>query len=179
MDKCFNTHLTKCFFCGEVSGVAIDKIAKKCNNSPSSMIVDYEPCDKCIEQFKASNKIFGDKVKDKAFIDKQTAEQIGLYQTQGEEKMPSRTSIEAYRELHKSGKINDQELLILKHLSLIKTEITSRELSTITGLERSSVTGRLNGLVGMGYIFDGKTVLCHITGRTVKVYSLNLSKIGV
>ena len=49
-DKCFNTGLIDCFWCGESIGITIDKYAKKCENeSPKHTVYDYEPCDSCKE----------------------------------------------------------------------------------------------------------------------------------
>lgn len=77
------------------------------------------------------------------------------------------TSLEAHLELLKHGIINKQEKVIM---DTIVTPKTSREISKLTGYERSSVTGRLNGLCNKMLAMEFDKVKCSTTGKTVHRY---------
>lgn len=51
-----NLSMCQCFFCGEVKGIALmgrinDASHHADIEAPKMMVMDYEPCDKCQEQF--------------------------------------------------------------------------------------------------------------------------------
>ena len=70
-----------------------------------------------------------------------------------------------------SGKINEQEYIIIGALQM-HPNATSRDLARYTELERSSVTGRLNGLEKKNIVDGTNHVTCSITTKTVKAYRL-------
>jgi len=51
--KCVNVMLSKCFWCGEDKNeLLVGKKLIDCNvDTPREMIVNYDPCDKCKEQW--------------------------------------------------------------------------------------------------------------------------------
>ena len=81
--------------------------------------------------------------------------------------MVSETSLLAYADLIESGKISSQEGEVLSALNSPKT---SREVSAMINLERSSVTGRLNSLEHKGFIAVHDKIACKTTGKMVKRY---------
>jgi len=80
------------------------------------------------------------------------------------------TSIQAHTELLKSGTINLQQKQIL---DVITTPMTSREICNATGLERSSVTGRLNSLCIRRLAYEYDYVICKVSGRNVHRYKVS------
>lgn len=120
MKKCLNVAMTRCFWCGESSGVAIGKQLVNCDNKWETKYVfaDYEPCQVCKDKFdegflimeasefpvfegqpemqrdvyptstiwlvnnEFAQEIFNDDIfkYKKAFVTKEFAEQLGLYQ---------------------------------------------------------------------------------------------------
>ena len=46
-DKCFNTGLIDCFWCGEATGVTIDRKLRDCKSGTSHYFGGYEPCEAC------------------------------------------------------------------------------------------------------------------------------------
>lgn len=86
----------------------------------------------------------------------------------------SKTSIQSYSELVKTGKQQTQQEKILDVVFEYENQkLTSRLIADLTGIERSSVTGRLNNLVKLGFIACDEIVKCPITGKWVSVYRLN------
>lgn len=81
--------------------------------------------------------------------------------------MVSETSLLAYADLIEKGQISLQEGEVLSALNSPKT---SREVSSITDLERCAVTGRLNSLEHKGFVKVYDKVTCSVTGKYVKRY---------
>lgn len=81
--------------------------------------------------------------------------------------MVKSTSTEAYIAHKTSGKLSKQELIVIKALNKPKT---SRELAHITGLERSSVCGRINSLVSKLLVVEHDTMMCPVTNKKVHRY---------
>jgi hypothetical protein len=46
-----NPSITKCFWCGKDTGIALLGMLKGDKEAPRSIIPDYEPCHECIENF--------------------------------------------------------------------------------------------------------------------------------
>ena len=46
-----NPILTKCFWCGEASGIAIPKKMSKKEEGYRECVMNYDPCDKCKEKW--------------------------------------------------------------------------------------------------------------------------------
>lgn len=80
------------------------------------------------------------------------------------------TSIEAFKQNKVDGKLsrNDEKVLaaIVEH-----QPVTSRALSTITGIERTSVCGNIYHLEAKNKIKVGKVEKCPITGKRVRWYA--------
>ena len=81
--------------------------------------------------------------------------------------MIAETSKMAYKEMLDEGKISNQQYKVLKVLGRY---MTSRQITTVTGLERAAVTGRLNALVKKKLVDDDKHIVCGTTGKRVKMY---------
>jgi hypothetical protein len=76
------------------------------------------------------------------------------------------TSREAYKEHRATGKVGAQAQKILDKMQP-GVEYSRRELVELTGLELSSICGRVNELLGSGLIQEGKTRPCRVTGKSV------------
>lgn len=76
------------------------------------------------------------------------------------------TSIQAYREHRDSGKVSGQARRILDSM-LGGVSYSRRELAEHTGLELSSICGRVNELVAAGLLEETPTRRCRITGKSV------------
>jgi hypothetical protein len=76
------------------------------------------------------------------------------------------TSIEAYHEHRDSGRLGAQHLHILDQMRP-GWGYSRRELMLITGLELSSICGRVNELVKLGMLQEQSPRKCGITGRRV------------
>ena len=63
--------------------------------------------------------------------------------------------------------MGQQEKLVMNELHTPKT---SREIAHITGLERSSVCGRVNGLISKRMVVEHDIVTCSTTGKRVHRY---------
>lgn len=82
--------------------------------------------------------------------------------------MPSATSIENYHEHKRSGKLGDQESLVLGYLRDNSGKNYSRsELANDLGMRLSSVCGRTNTLLELGLIEERTKRPCGITGKTI------------
>ena len=77
------------------------------------------------------------------------------------------TSIIAYKEHKATGKTGSQAMYIFDAMAFNK-EYSRRELVTITGLELSSVCGRVNEMLQTGLLKEVSTRKCQITGKTIK-----------
>lgn len=76
------------------------------------------------------------------------------------------TSIDAYREHKASGKVGRQAQQILDSM-IPGVHYSRRELMISTGLELSSICGRVNELLAIGMIKEGSPRKCSITKKTV------------
>lgn len=78
------------------------------------------------------------------------------------------TSIENYREHKSSGKLGKQALALVKFLALHTERDWSRaELAQATGMQLSSICGRVNELIHSMHIEPAPQRKCFITNKTV------------
>lgn len=77
------------------------------------------------------------------------------------------TSMFAYQEHKESGKMGKQARSILHKMDLNK-DYSRREIVELTGLELSSVCGRINELLQIGVLKEVSQRKCKITGKTIK-----------
>ena len=77
------------------------------------------------------------------------------------------TSIVAYKEHKAQGKVGTQAQHILDFLIFGK-DYSRREIAGITGLELSSVCGRVNELLEIGALKEVMPRKCKVTGKTIK-----------
>lgn len=78
----------------------------------------------------------------------------------------AQTSINAYREHRASGKVGAQAKAILDFMNLGES-YSRRELHVLTGLELSSICGRVNELLEMGMLKEGSKRKCMVTKKTI------------
>lgn len=76
------------------------------------------------------------------------------------------TSAAAYRAHHETGRVSAQQQTILDALEM-GFAMSRREIADETGLELSSVCGRVNELLQIGLLVQVPTRRCNLTGRTV------------
>lgn len=76
------------------------------------------------------------------------------------------TSIHAYQEHRDSGKVGRQARTILFSMP-VGVSYSRRELAELTGIEISSICGRVNELVSIGLLEETPTRRCRITGKSV------------
>jgi len=76
------------------------------------------------------------------------------------------TSIQAYKEHRSEGKVNTQANSIYRSMQVGK-DYSRRELVAITLIELSSVCGRVNELLQLGLLKEGKKRKCRVTGKTI------------
>jgi len=79
----------------------------------------------------------------------------------------NQNSLNAFAQINIDGTVSRQEL---KVLSVIKKAHTSREISSLSGIERSSVCARLNALVERGLVIEKGNIVCDITNKEVTRY---------
>ena len=78
------------------------------------------------------------------------------------------TSLSAYLDLAGKGEIAARQAEVLGFLlDHRQHDYSRREISTLTGIELCSVTGRVKELLEMQLIAEGEQRKCRITGRTV------------
>lgn len=77
------------------------------------------------------------------------------------------TSILAYQTLLINGTITTQEAKILE---ILDYPMTSRQIAEKSGIERSSVTARLNSLVEKRLISGQAKTICPKTRKMVSIY---------
>ena len=77
------------------------------------------------------------------------------------------TSIDAYKEHKAQGKVGTQAQHILDFLAFGK-DYSRREIAGLTGLELSSVCGRVNELLEIGALKEVMPRKCKVTGKTIK-----------
>lgn len=79
----------------------------------------------------------------------------------------SSTSREAYFEMRDNGRLGTQAKAILEQMQP-GVEYSRRELAQYTGLELSSICGRVNELIGSRLLKEGSTRPCRVTGKRIK-----------
>ena len=77
------------------------------------------------------------------------------------------TSVMAYKEHRATGKVGSQAMYIFEALEFNKG-YSRREIVEITGLELSSVCGRINEMLQSGMIEELVPRKCNVTGKTIK-----------
>ena len=83
--------------------------------------------------------------------------------------MVTDTSLEAYHSLDLTTKEKEVVGILLKH-----PVSTSRMLQVFSGIERSSITGRLNSLENGGVVECIGKYPCKISGKRCKYYRVKL-----
>ncbi len=78
------------------------------------------------------------------------------------------TSLAAYKGIMEDGTISIQEAKVLITLDVPQT---SRQIAFNSGLERSSVCGRLNKLMEKNLVKELDTIKCPTTNKTVHRYT--------
>lgn len=76
------------------------------------------------------------------------------------------TSINAYKEHKAQGKVGTQAMRIFDAM-LFGKDYSRRELVGITGLELSSVCGRVNEMLQVGMLKEVAPRKCKVTGKTI------------
>lgn len=77
------------------------------------------------------------------------------------------TSATAYRDHKETGRVSAQQQTILDALQ-DGFALSRREIADETGLELSSVCGRVNELLQIGLLVEVRARQCNLTGRTVR-----------
>lgn len=84
----------------------------------------------------------------------------------------SENSIQSFIEIIASGQVAKEKILVLNAIAR-NQPCTSRMLSKITGIERSSITRSLNTLINVNdFIKQAYSAKCIITGKTVSYYTM-------
>lgn len=79
------------------------------------------------------------------------------------------TSIEAYEKINKDGTVGQQAAEILNFLIGQGSPMTNKEIQQETGLEISSVSGRVNDLKKHGKVEVVGKRPCNVTGNTATI----------
>ena len=79
------------------------------------------------------------------------------------------TSIEAYKTISENGTVGQQAEDILSFLQIQGYPMTNKEIQTATGLEISSVSGRVNDLKKHGMVKVVGKRPCKVTGNTASI----------
>jgi Fic family protein len=77
------------------------------------------------------------------------------------------TSVMAYKEHRSTGKVGSQAMYIFETMGFNK-DYSRREIVQITGLELSSVCGRINEMLQSGMLKEVSQRKCKVTGKTIK-----------
>lgn len=77
------------------------------------------------------------------------------------------TSVMAYKEHRATGKVGSQAMYIFETMGFNK-DYSRREIVQITGLELSSVCGRINEMLQSGMLKEVLPRKCKVTGKTIK-----------
>jgi len=77
------------------------------------------------------------------------------------------TSIIAYKEHRATGKVGSQSMNIFDTMQFY-SDYSRRELVALTGLELSSICGRVNEMLQIGMLKEVSPRKCKVTGKTVK-----------
>jgi DNA-binding IclR family transcriptional regulator len=80
--------------------------------------------------------------------------------------MIATTSVMAYKEHKAVGKVGAQCIHIFDAMQFDK-DYSRRELAKLTGLELSSVCGRVNEMLESGMLQENNSRKCQITGKTI------------
>lgn len=93
--------------------------------------------------------------------------------------MPRDTSIDAYHDLEAAGVLGGQQRRIMLFLHTYPQQsFTRAELAKLMGMRLSSICGRVNELIELGYLEDGDKRKCRESGRTchvIRVRQMQLS----
>ena len=76
------------------------------------------------------------------------------------------TSLDAYREHRESGELGAQQKKVMLFFHLKGGEHTRSELSERIPMRLSSVCGRVNELIDLGYLVECQRRPCKVTGRS-------------
>lgn len=76
------------------------------------------------------------------------------------------TSRDAYREHREAGRLGEQQRRIMLHFHGHGAEWTRSEISEGLGMRLSSVCGRVNELILLGYLAECSRRPCRVTGRS-------------
>ena len=87
------------------------------------------------------------------------------------------TSIEAYKNANKDGTVGQQAEDILSFLQIQGHPMTNKEIQRSTGLEISSVSGRVNDLKKHGMVEVVGKRPCKVTGNTASIV-FPIKKVG-
>lgn len=82
-------------------------------------------------------------------------------------KAVQQTSLDAYEDLIKSGKLGKQEATILSFMAKGR-DYSVKELCELTGLEVNAVSGRVAGLKKKLMVEEGERRPCAVTGNSIK-----------
>jgi hypothetical protein len=78
----------------------------------------------------------------------------------------AQTSISAYKEHIATGRVGTQAQAILDFMNPGES-YSRRELHVLTGLELSSICGRVNELLAIGLLVEGSKRKCRVTKKTI------------
>ena len=79
----------------------------------------------------------------------------------------AQTSIDAYKEHRAKGKVGSQAMSLFDAMQFHE-DYSRRELAGLTGLELSSICGRVNEMLQIGMLKEVSPRKCKVTGKTVK-----------
>lgn len=79
----------------------------------------------------------------------------------------SSTSRDAYFEMRDNGRLGSQAKMILEQM-IPGVDYSRRELAQFTGVELSSICGRVNELIGSKLLKEGAVRKCRVTGKRIK-----------
>jgi DNA-binding MarR family transcriptional regulator len=81
--------------------------------------------------------------------------------------MIAQTSVAAYHEHRASGHVTSSQQAILNKM-MPGRDYSLSELSAMTGVEKSSVSGRINEMLETGAVVISRLRACKVTGKTVR-----------
>lgn len=81
------------------------------------------------------------------------------------------TSIQSYAEHKASGRVTSSQQAVLRVMKHGR-DYSLSELSMMTGIEKSSVSGRINELKASGQVVESRKRACHVTGKTINAVKL-------
>ena len=86
------------------------------------------------------------------------------------------TSLDAYTEHRDSGRLGEQQRRLMEWLHLNPGQYTRSELAKRTGIRLSSICGRVNELIELGYLEEAERRRCTETGRSAHPVRIRLPK---